>query len=169
MIESETKLLPCPFCGSEAEVHITYDAEWIECKGCHLKTEAVIGDYYDEGFMDGSIAIKRWNTRVGVKEKMRVYISGPITGVPDYMEKFEKAEKELTEKGLAVVNPAKINYRMPEDMTYEEYLEIDIRLIDLCDAIYMIRGWEMSRGANREYGYALGKGKVIMGHLENLR
>lgn len=100
---------------------------------------------------------------------MRVYISGPITGVPDYMENFELAEKELIEKGFAVVNPAKINYGMPEDMAYEEYMEIDIRLIDLCDAIYMIRGWEMSRGANREYGYALGKGKVIMGHLEKLR
>ena len=100
---------------------------------------------------------------------MRVYISGPITGVSDYMEKFELAEKELIEKGFAVVNPAKINYGMPEDMTYEEYMEIDIRLIDLCDAIYMIRGWEMSSGANREYGYALGKGKVIMGHLEKLR
>ena len=100
---------------------------------------------------------------------MRVYISGPITGVSDYMKKFELAEKELIEKGFAVVNQAKINYGMPEDMTYEEYLEIDIRLIDLCDAIYMIRGWEMSRGANREYGYALGKWKVIMGHLEKLR
>lgn len=100
---------------------------------------------------------------------MRVYISGPITGVQDYMEKFEAAEKELIEKGFTVVNPAKINYGMPDDMTYEEYMEIDIRLIDLCDAIYMIRGWEMSRGANREYGYALGKDKVIMGHLEKLR
>lgn len=100
---------------------------------------------------------------------MRVYISGPITGVPDYMEKFELAEKEMIEKGFAVVNPAKINYGMPEDMTYEEYLEIDIRLIDLCDAIYMIRGWEMSLGANREYGYALGKGKTITYQQENLR
>ena len=100
---------------------------------------------------------------------MRVYISGPITGVPDYMEKFEAAEKELIEKGFTVVNPAKINYGMPEDMTYEEYMEIDIRLIDLCDAIYMIRGWEMSRGANREYGYALGKGKTITYQQENLR
>lgn len=100
---------------------------------------------------------------------MRVYISGPITGVSDYMEKFEAAEKELKKKGYTVVNPAKINYGMPEDMTYEEYLHIDINLIELCGAIYMIRGWEMSRGANREYGYALGKGKVIMGHLEKLR
>lgn len=100
---------------------------------------------------------------------MRVYISGPITGVSDYMEKFEAAEKELKEKGYTVVNPAKINYGMPEDVTYEEYMEIDIRLIDLCDAIYMIRGWEMSRGANREYGYALGKGKTITYQQENLR
>ena len=93
---------------------------------------------------------------------MRVYISGPITGVPDYMDKFAEAEKELKEKSYTVVNPAKINYGMPEDMTYEEYMEIDIRLIELCDAIYMIRGWEMSRGANREYGYASGLGKTIM-------
>ena len=100
---------------------------------------------------------------------MRVYISGPITGVPDYMEKFEAAEKELVEKGFAVVNPAKINYGMPDDMTYEEYMEIDIKLIDMCDVICMLRGWKMSRGANREYGYALGKGKTIIYQQENLR
>lgn len=100
---------------------------------------------------------------------MRVYISGPITGVPDYMEKFEQAEKELVEKGFAVVNPAKINYGMPDDMTYEEYMEIDIKLIDMCDVICMLRGWKMSRGANREYGYALGKGKTIIYQQENLR
>ena len=100
---------------------------------------------------------------------MRVYISGPITGVPDYMDKFAEAEKELKEKSYTVVNPAKINYGMPEDVTYEEYMYIDTSLIELCDAIYMIRGWEMSRGANREYGYALGKGKTIIYQRENLR
>ena len=93
---------------------------------------------------------------------MRVYISGAITGVPDYMEKFEAAEKELKEKGYTVVNPAKINYGMPEDMTYEEYMEIDIKLITMCDALYMLKGWKRSCGANREYGYALGRGKIIM-------
>ena len=93
---------------------------------------------------------------------MRVYISGPITGVPDYMEKFEAAEKELKEKGYNVVNQAKINDGMPEDMTYEEYMEIDIKLITMCDALYMMKGWKSSCGANREYGYALGRGKIIM-------
>lgn len=50
---------------------------------------------------------------------MRVYISGPITGTEDYMERFAKAEEKLTAAGHQVYNPAH---------------------------------------ANREYGYALGKG-----------
>ena len=30
---------------------------------------------------------------------MKIYISGAITGTDDYMERFAKAEKELTAKG----------------------------------------------------------------------
>ena len=30
------------------------------------------------------------------KQTEHIYISGPITGTSDYMERFEKAEKELT-------------------------------------------------------------------------
>lgn len=100
---------------------------------------------------------------------MRVYISGPITGVEDYIEKFEEAEKELKENGYKVVNPAKIDRVMPNDMTYEEHMEIDLKLIDICNAIYMLKGWDMSCGANREYGYALGLGKIIMYQKKNLR
>ena len=50
---------------------------------------------------------------------MRVYISGPITGVEDYMVKFADAEKKLTGSGYTVVNTAKINWGMPDDITYE--------------------------------------------------
>ena len=38
---------------------------------------------------------------------MKIYISGAISGTKDYMERFARAEKELTEKGWSVVNPAK--------------------------------------------------------------
>ena len=50
----------------------------------------------------------------------------------------------------------------------EEALEVffantvDLVLLDLCDTIYMLKGWEQSCGANREYGYALAKGLDIM-------
>ena len=44
---------------------------------------------------------------------MKIYISGAITGTDDYMERFEKAEKELTDKGYSVLNPAKVNAQLP--------------------------------------------------------
>ena len=93
---------------------------------------------------------------------MRVYISGAITGTDDYMERFAKAEKELTDKGWSVVNPAKVNAQLPEDTNYEEYMKMCFCMLDMCDSIYMIKGWEKSCGANREYGYAMAKDMIIM-------
>lgn len=93
---------------------------------------------------------------------MRVYVSGPITGTDDYMERFAKAEKELTKQGYSVVNPSKLNNILPIGLTYEDYMKIDFALMDLCDAIYMLSGWEKSCGANREYGYAMGKDMTII-------
>ena len=93
---------------------------------------------------------------------MKIYISGAITGTNDYMERFEKAEKELTEQGYSVVNPAKVNAQLPEDTTYEEYMKMCFCMLDMCDSIYMLRGCEKSCGANREYGYALAKDMIIM-------
>ena len=92
---------------------------------------------------------------------MRVYISGAITGTDDYMERFAKAEKELTEQGYSVVNPAKVNSQLPEDTSYEEYMKMSILMLDMCDSVYMLKGWEKSCGANREYGYAMAKEKTI--------
>lgn len=93
---------------------------------------------------------------------MRVYISGAITGTNDYMERFNRVEARLSKEGHMVFNPAHANSFMPQGTTYEEYMEISFCLLKMADAIYMIKGWENSKGANREYGYALGKGlKVI--------
>lgn len=47
---------------------------------------------------------------------MKIYIAGPITGIPDYKERFAKAEAELKAKGHAVMNPA----ALPEGFEYSE-------------------------------------------------
>ena len=101
--------------------------------------------------------------------KMRVYLSGAITGTNDFMERFNAVEDRLTSEGMSVVNPAKINSNLPKDFIYAEYMEIDFLMIDLCDAIYMMDGWQKSRGATREYWYASGKEKIILfeGQREN--
>ena len=93
---------------------------------------------------------------------MKIYISGAITGTTDYMERFAKAEKLLMEQGYSVVNPAKVNAQLPEDTTYEEYMKMCFCMLDMCDSIYMLKGWGKSCGANREYGYAFAKDMIIM-------
>ena len=85
----------------------------------------------------------------------RVYISGAITGTTDYLQRFAKAEDELTKKGFSVINPAKVNAQMPDDTTYEEYMKMSFCLLSLCDVAYFLNGWRNSNGANKEYRYAL--------------
>ncbi len=91
----------------------------------------------------------------------RIYISGPMTGTEDYAERFAKAEAYLADRGYSVVNPAKLDAALPADLTYEEHMEVDMLLLASCDAVYMMKGWRDSRGANREYGYARGANKEI--------
>ena len=95
---------------------------------------------------------------------MRIYISGQISNLEksDYMERFAKAEKELTENGYSAINPAKVNAQLPEDTSYEEYMKMCFCMLDMCDSIYMLSNYENSKGACMEYGYALAKDMIIM-------
>lgn len=95
---------------------------------------------------------------------MRVYLSGPITGVENYRENFRNAAERLRADGIMdIINPAELCEVLPlESATWEEYLSIDMHLIDLAQCLVLLPGWRESKGAQREYGYALAKDLMIL-------
>lgn len=97
---------------------------------------------------------------------IRVYISGPITGTKNYAIRFAEAEARLEKMGFSVFNPARVNAELPENLEHEECMEMSMAMLGMCDGIYMLNGWRDSRGACREYGYAMGKGLKIWNEPE---
>ena len=94
-------------------------------------------------------------------KRLRIYISGPMTGNDNYLNEFLQATQTIRSAGHIPVNPAALETVFP-DADREEYLKFDLALLAECDAVYFLPGWRESRGANREYGYALGLDKIIL-------
>lgn len=85
---------------------------------------------------------------------MKVYIAGPMTGYVQYnYPAFHAAAKELRGLGFDVSNPAE---HFDGDLTlpYATYLKAAIQALIECQAIFLLEGWERSRGANLELGIA---------------
>lgn len=83
---------------------------------------------------------------------MRVYIAGAMTGKFKYKEDFTRGEKRIKELGHIALNPS----FLPEGLA--DYFEINKAMIDQCDAIYVLRGYEKSVGTKKEIEYCKSKG-----------
>lgn len=90
-----------------------------------------------------------------------IYISGAITHDPDYKSHFRKAEQDIYEnvsRGewdfTGFINPARVNCELPSDFEWADYMECCYKYLDLCQGIYMLKGWQNSEGAKRELAYA---------------
>jgi hypothetical protein len=79
----------------------------------------------------------------------RIYISGPMTGLPDLnFPAFNAEANRLRALGYDVVNPAEIN---PEPgKSFHECLRTDLREMLTCDTVALLNGWERSVGAHLE-------------------
>lgn len=93
----------------------------------------------------------------------RVYLSGPISGMPEHnFPAFHAEAAKLRAAGYEVINPAELN---PDpSMTWEDCMRVDIRELCTCDAIALMPGWERSKGANLELHIAHRLGLEVM-HL----
>ena len=100
---------------------------------------------------------------------MKIYISGAITGHDEevVLSKFGKAFWALKEKGHSLMSPdSLVNFKGFE---HEDYMHICYAMIDVCDAIYMLKDWQTSRGARMELQYAADYQKQIFYEDEETR
>lgn len=79
----------------------------------------------------------------------RIYISGPITGMPENnAPAFDAAARRLRSLGYEVVNP--IDLCPDPNSTWSECMRIDIAALVTCDWIALLPNWKESVGVRLE-------------------
>lgn len=96
---------------------------------------------------------------------MKVYISGPMSGLPDYNRAaFERAAAELRQMKFDVISPVELDkedgFSFEGPLTpkgYWQFLGRDLETIGTSDVglMFMLEGWWKSRGARLEVFQAL--------------
>jgi hypothetical protein len=110
----------------------------------------------------------------------RVYIAGPMRGVPRFnFPAFDAAKKKLVAQGFEVISPADMDRDigfdpadLPPDYDWHDIDSIgfslpdaihrDVEAVKKCNAIYMLCGWERSRGACAEKALAEWMGLTVL-------
>lgn len=79
---------------------------------------------------------------------IRIYIAGPMTGLPEYNYPAFNAEARVWRcRGFEVENPAE----GPDLPSWAAYMRRALRQLLTCDAICLLPGWTTSKGATVEW------------------
>ena len=98
-----------------------------------------------------------------IKEQMpKCYISGAIAhhDPKERMDTFDRAAAVLEKAGYNPVNPFKNG--VPQSEHWTKHMRRDIGLLVQCDFIYMLKGWELSKGAKLELDVASSCGIKVL-------
>ena len=83
----------------------------------------------------------------------RIYLAGPMTGLPQLnFPAFHAEAARLRALGYDVVNPAELNPN--PNTSWQTCMRVDIRELVTCDAVALLPKWHESRGARLEHQIA---------------
>lgn len=86
---------------------------------------------------------------------MKIYLSGPMTGLPDFnYPTFNKTAADLRARGFTVYNPAEYKHDGPVFPIREAFAEYSRFICLEADAIALLPGWENSLGVSAELALA---------------
>lgn len=114
----DIKLLPCPFCGEEADLveqkHREYPSTYyVRCKMCHCKSHERVG---------AGIVIEVWNTR-----KPKVLPIANVTFNKEDMQKMVDEKVKAIEIDIQAIKNETLNNlveeleKVPTEYSHEEY------------------------------------------------
>lgn len=97
---------------------------------------------------------------------MKIYISGKISGtdLSETRKRFAAVAKVMKRIGVEPVNP--FENGLTEHDSWEAHMLKDIADLLQCNAIYMLQGWQESKGACIEHYIATKIGMPIMYEIE---
>ena len=94
----------------------------------------------------------------GQAERRKVYIAGPMTGLPDFNHPaFNAYAAKLEAEGCIVLNPA----ILPMGLEHYQYMLIGQSMLVVADEVHLLPGWVNSKGALMEHQWATCSGKRI--------
>lgn len=97
---------------------------------------------------------------------IRIYIAGPMTGLPEYNYPAFNAEARVWRcRGFEVENPAE----GPDLPSWAAYMRRALRQLLTCDAICLLPGWTTSKGATVEWLVASVLGLQLVYHTPPAR
>ena len=93
---------------------------------------------------------------------MRLYVSGPMTGIPEFnYPAFADACIRLRAEGHTVISPHEVNPQDGSEHEWAWYMRRDLVALMDADAIVVLPGWEDSRGALLETHVATALGMPL--------
>lgn len=94
-----------------------------------------------------------------------IYLSGPMTGMPDFnRQAFNVAAEALRRTGHTVINPAELN--TADGSTWQACMRVCLKALPDADVLALLPGWETSNGAHLELHIAHRIGIAVMSIAE---